>query len=282
MARSVSGPLRTGGITGDTVVAITGSARGIGLATATVLKAAGAKVAIGDIDATTARQAGEQLGVPAFTVDVTDRESLTAFLDQVEEELGALDVLVNNAGIMPIGPVLEESDADARRCFDINVHGVMLGTKLALTRMLPRGRGHIINIASLAGVLPTPGLALYNASKAAVVMFTEATRLEVAGRGVHVGVVLPTFTNTELVAGTRSPRGQRNCEPEDVAAAVLAMIAKPRPQAIVPRKLAANVRLLGLIPDRVKQAANRRYGLDTIFLDFDHDARKAYDERIRS
>ena len=267
---------------GGKVVAITGSARGIGLATATALKAAGAKVALGDIDAEAVEHAGRQLGVPAFTVDVTDRESFTAFLDRVEEELGALDVLVNNAGIMPIGPILEESDADARRCIDINVHGVMLGTKLALTRMMPRGRGHIINIASLAGVLPTPGLALYNASKAAVVIFTEATRLEVQDRGIQVGAVLPTFTNTELVAGTRSPKGQRNCEPEDIAAAVLGLIVKPRPQAVVPRKFAVNIRLLGLIPDRVKQAANRRYGLDKIFLDFDHEARKAYDERIRS
>jgi NAD(P)-dependent dehydrogenase (short-subunit alcohol dehydrogenase family) len=264
------------------VIAITGAARGIGLATARALKAGGAKVAIGDIDAAAAAEAGAELGVPFFTVDVTSRESFTAFLSAVEDELGPLDVLVNNAGIMPIGPVTDETDADARRCIDINVHGVMLGTKLALDRFLPRGAGHVINIASLAGVLPTPGLALYNASKAAVVMFTEATRLEVKDRGIQVGAVLPTFTNTELVAGTRSPKGQRNCEPEDIAAAVLALIVKPRPQAIVPRKFAANVRLLGLIPDRVKQAANRRYGLDTIFLDFDHDARKAYDERIRS
>jgi short-subunit dehydrogenase len=190
-------------------------------------------------------------------------------------------VLVNNAGIMPIGPVTEESDADARRCLDINVHGVMLGTKLALERMLPRGKGHIINIASLAGVLYTPGLALYNASKAAVIGFTEATRLEVQDRGVHVGAVLPTFTNTELVAGTASPKGQRNAEPEEIAAAVVEMIGRPRPQVVVPRKLGRQVRMSGFFPDRVRQAMARRLGLDKIFLEYDPEARKAYDARIR-
>jgi NAD(P)-dependent dehydrogenase (short-subunit alcohol dehydrogenase family) len=253
------------------VVAVTGGARGIGLATAEALRAAGATVAVGDLEA--------KDGVRRL--DVTDRASFTAFLDQVEEQEGPLDVLVNNAGIMPIGPLTGESDDDARRCLDINVHGVMLGTKLALGRMEPRGRGHIVNIASLAGVIPTPGMALYNASKAAVVAFTEAARLEYKGRGIDLSAVLPSFTNTELVAGTRSPKGQRNCEPSDIAEAVLKLIAKPRPRAIVPPKFAPSVALGGLFPARLREASLKRYGLDTIFLDFDASARKAYDERIR-
>ncbi|MGI5203721.1 SDR family oxidoreductase [Spirillospora sp. CA-108201] len=264
------------------VVAITGAARGIGLATARALRARGAAVVIGDIDETAVKEAAESLGVTGLVVDVTSRESFTAFLDEAEETAGPLDVVVNNAGIMPIGPVTGESDADARRCIDINVHGVMLGTKLALDRMLPRGRGHVINIASLAGVMFTPGLALYNASKAAVVGFTEATRLEVQDRGVHVSAVLPTFTNTELTAGTRSPKGQKNCEPEDIAAAVAGLIARPRPQAVVPKKLGTQVRLGALLPERVRQATSRRLGLDKIFLEYDPEARKGYDARIRS
>ncbi|WUH97226.1 SDR family oxidoreductase [Spirillospora sp. NBC_00431] len=269
------------------VVVITGGARGIGLATAQAVKATtfdgqGAAVVIGDIDETAVREAAESLGVTGLPVDVTSRASFTAFLDAAEEAAGPLDVVINNAGIMPIGPVADESDADARRCVDINVHGVMLGTKLALGRMLPRGRGHVINMASLAGVTFTPGMALYSASKAAVVAFTEAARLEVRGRGVHVSAVLPTFTNTELIAGTRSPRGQRNREPEEIAAAVVALIGRPRPRVVVPAKLGRQVRLAALFPDRLKEAIARRYGLDTIFLDFDADARKAYDARIRT
>ncbi|TDB86193.1 SDR family oxidoreductase [Actinomadura sp. KC216] len=263
-------------------VAITGGARGIGLATARALKAKGATVVIGDIDEAAVAEAAAEPGVTGLVVDVTSRESFTAFLDRAEESAGPLDVVINNAGIMPIGPVTDESDADARRCLDINVHGVMLGTKLALGRMLPRGRGHVINIASLAGVTFMPGLALYNASKAAVVAFTEATRLEVQDRGVHVSAVLPTFTNTELVSGMRNPKGQKNCEPEDIAAAVVALIGRPRPQVVVPAKLARQVKLGSLLPERAKRAMARRYGLDRIFLDFDPDARKPYDARIRA
>lgn len=259
------------------IVAITGAARGIGFATAKALKAKGATVVIGDIDGTAVAAAAEELGVKGIVLDVTSRPSFEAFL----AEAGEYDVLVNNAGIMPIGPVTGESDADAKRCFDINVHGVMLGTKLALERFIPLGKGHVINIASLAGVLPTPGLALYNGSKAAVVAFTEASRLEVKKHGVQISAVLPSFTNTELVSGTRSPKGQKNCEPADIAAAVVSLIAKPRPQAIIPAKFGINIRIAGLIPQSVKDALNKHYGLDTIFLDYDSSARKAYDARIR-
>ncbi|WP_218040209.1 SDR family oxidoreductase [Actinomadura sp. WMMB 499] len=264
------------------VIAITGAARGIGLATARALRARGATVVIGDIDEAAVRAAADDLGVTGLAVDVTSRESFAAFLDRAEAKAGPLDVLINNAGIMPIGPVTQESEADARRCIDINVHGVMTGTKLALDRMLPRGRGHVINVASLAGILYTPGLALYNASKAAVVAFTEATRLEVRDRGVHVGAVLPSFTNTELVAGTASPNGMRNCEPEDIAAAVVELIGRPRPQVVVPKKLGTQTRLGALFPDRVRRAVSRRYGLDRIFLEYDPAARKGYDARIRA
>ncbi len=259
-------------------VAITGAARGIGFATAKALKAKGIDVVIGDIDEEAVRAAAAELGVQGEPLDVTDRASFERFLAAA----GDYDVLVNNAGIMPIGPVLDETDADARRCIDINLHGVMLGTKLALARFIPARRGHVINVASVAGVLPTPGLALYNASKAAVVIFTEATRQEVKRHGVHVGVVMPSFTNTELIAGTRSPKGQRNCEPEEIAAAVLSVIGKPRPQTIVPASLTPQIRLMGLVPQAVKDLMSRRLGLDSIFLEFDHSARKSYDERIRS
>jgi NAD(P)-dependent dehydrogenase (short-subunit alcohol dehydrogenase family) len=265
----------------DKVVAITGAARGIGLATATALTAAGAKVAIGDIDETVAKEAGEQLGVLALPLDVTDRNSYSAFLDKVEEELGPIDVLVNNAGIMPIGPLLEEDDALADRCVDINLRAMILGTKLGLGRMVPRGRGHLINVASVAGLTPAPGMATYNATKFGVVGFTEAVRLEFGKQGIDVSAVLPTFTNTELIAGTRSAKGQKNAEPEDVAAAVLSLITKPRPQAIVPAKLGRQLRVAALMPRGMQERLAHWYGLDEIFLTPDKEARKAYDERMR-
>ena len=172
----------TQGIHGK-VVAITGGARGIGYATAGRLIADGAQVAIGDIDELRLKQAAADLGLTTYArLDVTDPGSFAAFLDLVEAELGPLDVLVNNAGIMPIGPLAEEDDASTRRMVEINVLGVMFGTKLALRRMAPRRRGHIINIASLAGESFVPGSATYCGTKHAVNGFTESARRELCSQ----------------------------------------------------------------------------------------------------
>ena len=168
------------------VVAITGGARGIGRATATALIAQGARVAIGDIDVAAGREdrvassAPGRIGLP---LDVTDRDSFAGFLDEVERQLGPLDVLVNNAGIMPIGPFVEGDRRCARRLVDINIHGVILGSKLAVERFMPRGRGHIVQLASIAGKGGFPGGATYCATKHAVVGLTEALRAELRGTG---------------------------------------------------------------------------------------------------
>ena len=115
------------------VVAITGGARGIGRSTAEALVREGAKVAIGDLDAELAEQVAGEIGggTVGLPLDVTERESFAAFLDGVEERLGPVDVLINNAGIMPLGDFAEEDDATTIRIIDINVHGVLTGTKLA-------------------------------------------------------------------------------------------------------------------------------------------------------
>ena len=124
--------------------AITGAARGIGRATAEAFLRQGMKVAIGDVDLDAARQTASELGssTVALPLDVTDHASFAAFLAEAEEQLGPVDVLVNNAGIMPIGRFLEEDDATAQRIMDINVHGVILGMKVALPGMVARGIGH--------------------------------------------------------------------------------------------------------------------------------------------
>ena len=144
------------------VVAITGGARGIGFHTAEELIRRGHRVAIGDIDEIQLKSAAKDLRVEvAVRLDVTDPKSISAFLDATEDALGPIDVLINNAGVMPTGHAHEEEDEVTRRQVEINVLGVIFGTKLALQRMLPRRQGHIINTASLAGELPVPGLAPY-------------------------------------------------------------------------------------------------------------------------
>src|SRR5450631_2294946 len=136
-------------LAGETA-AITGAARGIGRATAEAFLRQGMRVAIGDVDFDAARATADELGpsVIALRLDVTDRDSFTAFLDAAEEQLGPIGVLVNNAGIMQVGRFIDEDDLTARRMVDINLHGVILGMKLALGRMIPRDSGHIVNISS--------------------------------------------------------------------------------------------------------------------------------------
>ncbi len=97
---------------------------------------------------------------------------------------------------------------------------MILGTKLAAQRMLPRGRGHIINIASLGGVLPTEGIATCCATKHAVLGYTDTVRLENRGRGIHFSAIMPTLTNTEMIAGVGHARRFKNVEPHDAAQAV--------------------------------------------------------------
>ena len=168
---------------GGKVVAITGGARGIGKATATALVRKGCRVAIGDLDLELAEKTAAELGggTVALPLDVTDRSSFAAFLDEAERQLGPLDAVINNAGIMPVTPFVEESEESVHRQIDINLHGVITGTQLAIERLRPRGTGYIVNLASQAGKAGIPGIATYSATKHAVVGLSEAVRTELRG-----------------------------------------------------------------------------------------------------
>lgn len=265
------------------VIVITGGARGIGLATAKTLHRLGAKVAIGDVDEAKLKESATDLGLDVYgKLDVTDPDSFSAFLDDVERQLGPLDVLINNAGIMPAGRVIDEPEAVTRRILDINVYGVILGSKLAAQRMVPRRSGHVINIASLAGETPTPGLATYCASKFAVVGFTDSARIEYRDTGVHFSSVLPTFTNTELVAGTNGAKLLKNAEPEEIADAIVGLLAKPARRVAVTKAAGMIVASMKFIPRSAGEFIGRKLGLEHVFLeDVDVAARKAYEDRAR-
>ncbi|MCV7381445.1 short-chain dehydrogenase [Mycobacterium alsense] len=265
------------------VIVITGGARGIGLATATALHNLGAKVAIGDIDEVRVKESGAALGLDVYgKLDVTDPHSFADFLDDVERQLGPIDVLVNNAGIMPVGRIIDEPDAVTRRILDINVYGVMLGSKLAVQRMVPRGSGHVINVASLAGELYAVGLATYCASKHAVVAFTDSARLEYRKAGVKFSMVSPTFVNTELTAGTAGVKGLKNAEPADIADAIVKLVARPKPRVRVTRAAGAMVAAQKFWPRRMAEGFNRILGGEHVFTDdVDVEKRRAYEARAR-
>jgi NADP-dependent 3-hydroxy acid dehydrogenase YdfG len=174
------------------VAAITGAARGIGKATAAAFVREGIKVAIGDLDHELAQQTAAELGhgTIALALDVTDRASFAAFLDTTEEQLGPVDIVVNNAGIMLVGPpVWEEDDGKAQRQIDINVNGVLYGIKEAIPRFRARGAGHLVNIASGAGKIGFAGGATYCGCKHFVVGASEALRAELHGSGIKVSCV---------------------------------------------------------------------------------------------
>jgi NAD(P)-dependent dehydrogenase (short-subunit alcohol dehydrogenase family) len=264
------------------VVAITGGARGIGRATAAALLRHGARVAIGDIEASLAEQTAAELGsgTIGLALDVTDRESFAAFLDDVEDRLGPLDVLINNAGIMPIGPFIEETDAMAARMIDINLHGVIFGSKLALQRFLPRGRGHLVNIASAAGKSGFPGGATYCATKHAVVGLSDSIRWEVRGADIGISVVMPAVVNTELGSGLARSRGVKKVEPEDVANAIVEALQYRRFDVFVPKSLNGIARINALMPRVVMDAIGRALKGDQVLTQLDHTARAAYEARM--
>jgi NAD(P)-dependent dehydrogenase (short-subunit alcohol dehydrogenase family) len=264
------------------VIAITGAARGIGLATARALKAEGARLAIGDIDGELAVSAAAGLGpeVLAAHLDVTDPGSYADFLALVEREVGPLDVLINNAGVMPIGPLLDEPYEIARRAVDINVLGMLTGMKLALPGMIARGHGHIVNVASVAGKSVVPGGLTYGASKAAIISLTEAARVEFAGTGVAFTCVMPSFTATDLIAGTKGTRLIPNVQPEQVGAAIANAVATQRCDVYVPPAVGVITRIQPLLGRRIRDAINHALRVDRTFLEIDHSARASYDKRI--
>src|SRR4051794_18626715 len=265
-------------------VAITGGARGLGLATARALAAKGARVAIGDLDGALAGVGAAALPGPGphagFGLDVTDPESFRAFLDQAAE-LGPLDVLINNAGIMPVRAFAEEDAVVTRRQVEINILGVTTGTRLALDRMLPRGRGHVVNVASAAGRVAVPGEAVYTATKHAVVGFGEALRVELRGSGVEVSTIMPSLANTELAAGMKPPRFVPLVKPEQVANAIAKVLERPKLEVIVPAWTTPLIRATLILPPNLRDKVRDLFRIGEVGTQIDAQARASYEQRYQ-
>lgn len=268
------------------VAAITGGARGIGRATARALVAKGMKVAIGDLDLALAEQTARELSagggtVRAYPLDVTSRDSVREFVDAVERDLGPLDVFDNNAGIMPVGTFLEESDESTRRQVDINVFGVINGAKEVLPRFVARGRGHLVNVASMAGKGGFPGVATYCGTKHFVVGLSESIRgeLHYAGQPVDVSCVMPAIVQTELATGLKDTRGVKKITPEDVAEAIVEALEHPRFDVFVPKSAGVANTLVGVLPRRGREGLVRAMKADVALIEADHSARAGYELR---
>jgi NADP-dependent 3-hydroxy acid dehydrogenase YdfG len=224
------------------VALVTGASSGIGEATAIALAEAGAAVAIGarrrdrlDALATKLRDGGAR--VLQLDLDVTDEQACSAAVARTREELGGLDVLVNNAGVMLLGTIVGADTEDWRRMLHTNVLGLMYMTAAAVEGMVEQGAGDIVNMSSVAGRQARKGAGVYNASKWAVNAFSESLRQEVTGRGVRIGLVEPGAVDTELTDHITQPDAKaasvqmyssmRSLEPADIARAVLYLVTQP-------------------------------------------------------
>ncbi len=184
------------------VALVTGGATGIGLAIALRLARAGHDIAIADIDSAGAERATQEVRKHgrrsiAVACDVGDRDSAFRMAEQTVRSLGDIDLLVNNAGIIRLGPLVEFPERDWRDLFRVNVDGVFFCCQAVVPRMVARWRGSIVNIASWNGKLGAPNFGAYSATKFAVIGFTQALAREVASHGVRVNAVCPG-----IVAGT--------------------------------------------------------------------------------
>jgi galactitol 2-dehydrogenase len=200
---------------------ITGGARGIGRAFATRYIAEGAQVVIADLDIARARATAAEIGAQAVQMDVADPDSITKAVDQAVAALGHIDILINNAAIFSAAPIVEITPADYARVFDINVSGTLFTMQAVARHMIARGMGgKIINMASQAGRRGEALVAVYCASKAAVISLTQSAGLNLIAHGINVNAIAPGVVDGEHWDGVdaffakyeNKPLGQKKAE----------------------------------------------------------------------
>ena len=272
---------------GRRIVVVTGAARGIGRAICLALSGLGDHVIVTDIDElgahATARAAQSLSGAATSRhLDVRSRAAFEELVAWAEQEIGPVDVLVNNAGIMPIG-AFECLNEDLERAqFDINVHGVLNGLHAVLPRMRERGAGHVVNMASLAGRVPLPHGAVYAAAKFSVVGLTESLRHEYADTGIHFSTIQPMLVRTELISGIPLPKWPAPVEPQEVAAAVVKTLRRPKALVYVPSVGRAFAVLPWILPNRIGVRIAKALGGWEIFAQVNEQRREEYRTRNRA
>jgi NADP-dependent 3-hydroxy acid dehydrogenase YdfG len=225
------------------VVLVTGASSGIGKATVLRLAEEGARVALVARDAAGLEGVMRELNAQraeakAFTSDVSDESQVQSAVSETRRAFGRLDILVNSAGVMLLGPIVGANTEEWRRMLNINVLGLMYATHAALPLMIEQGGGHVVNISSVAGrVVWSAGSGVYQASKFAVTAFSESLRQEVSERRIRVTVIEPGIVATKLTQGIGDPNARRQAESyyasieplqaADIAAAITYAVTQP-------------------------------------------------------
>lgn len=262
------------------VAIVTGAASGIGKALSSALARRGATVVLADIDEAGAKAAADDIGAgppgraSGAGLDVTDAEAVATLVERTAQDHGHLDFLFNNAGIGIVGEVRELTLAHWNRAIDVNLRGVVHGVVAAYPIMIRQGSGHIVNTASLAGLLPSPMLTPYGMTKHAVVGMSTSLRMEAAAHGVRVSVVCPGVIDTPLLDKgnppdlppvAEVPSARKLLEkaiggaypPASLAEDVLDAVARNRPLIVAPRHARIPWRVYRLSPRLVIESGPR-------------------------
>jgi short-subunit dehydrogenase len=262
----------------ERTVIITGANSGLGAVTARELARRGATIVMAVRDTRKGETAARTMAgqVEVRELDLADLSSVRRFADGV----GKADVLINNAGIMPVTEFENETADSIARQLELNLRAVIFGTQQAVQRMRPRRAGHIVNVASAAGKGGFPGVVTYCSTKFGVVGLTEALSHELHGSGIDFSCVMPAIVRTELTDGIKDHWLIKTSTPEQVADAIVEALKKPRLDVFVPKSLNALNRSMALLPRRGQAWFLRATGADHLLADAAHSpAREAYERR---
>ncbi|RJP35373.1 MAG: SDR family NAD(P)-dependent oxidoreductase [Actinobacteria bacterium] len=233
----------------DKVVLITGAARGMGRLDALAFAREGCRVVIADVDGKELDNASRELEedgyrVHSFLLDVSDRDACFRLVEKVEGEIGPIEVLVNNAGVMECGEFTGMSERHWRRTMEVNFLGQVWLMQAVLPGMLARHSGHVVNMASQAGIIGGAKMSSYSASKHAVMGVTDSVRLELRGSGVRFTDVIPGFVETGMASGAEPPFISPWVDPARVSQAIVNAVKKGHEEVCRP---AFSVRLSALL-----------------------------------
>lgn len=286
------------------VALITGAASGIGRATALAFAGAGASIVIGDIrerpvgKGTATADIIRQRGGKALFVetDVAQRSQIEALVTKAIQELGRIDILVSNAGMGHVSSAEHTPDKVLKQLVEVNFYGVVYGVQAVLPVMRAQGSGHILNVASGAAMMGLPYASIYAATKAAIARFSEGLRYELEDSNIHVSVIYPDFTATDLVLAVTPGAGMRtrtvrslNQEgvekyghpisrmqsPEDVAQALLGCVLHPRSEVYLSPRIRFHGLCRSLFPAAIEREARRvRRSFEQFLAKVSRDERK--------